>query len=590
MQTVSQGFIDAITNQETPRELYAKIEFKNVDLGAKAACTPTANTTDPITNADYIIDEIYNKTNYATLENDRITLAGNFTLVPDNSYENAGWWSETLSLIDNTYTINPIITLTMTSPRSIIGFVINWDAVNNECAESFIIRAFDNSNVLINTITETTNTNSTYITETPINNYKKIEIEIVKWSKPYRRARISEVDFGILYIYSKENGELIELSIEEEIDILAVKDSPNTIKFSIDNVDKKYDILNPDGAFLSLQKNQEIEAWIGAGVGSGIEYVKMGKFYLQEWETNQNSLEAKFTGMDILEVLNNRTYYKGLQSSITLYNLAVSVLEDAGLNAENYILDNILTTITVSNALKVDSYKKALQTIAIAANCVYYVNRDNKIVIEPLKTVSTGFTVDKDNMLEPTPKITLENVIKTIEVANYNITEDVATTELAKINISKVGTDTIVINYSSPASAALASIVDGVINSATYYTYAAVLNVTSTATTVITIEGNKITYNNSIFSKSNAETTGNTLKVDNILVSDTTLAESIADHILDIITLRTNTNVKWRTHPALEIGDIVDVETNFNTFTDTYITKQTWEYNGALKGNIGTRG
>lgn len=57
------------------------------------------------------------------------------------------------------------------------------------------------------------------------------------------------------------------------------------------------------------------------------------------------------------------------ETGITLYDLAVLVLEDAGVAQEDYYLDTYLKKITVYNPLPNVRHKEALQIIANAGRC-----------------------------------------------------------------------------------------------------------------------------------------------------------------------------------------------------------------------------
>jgi hypothetical protein len=142
----------------------------------------------------------------------------------------------------------------------------------------------------------------------------------------------------------------------------------------------------------------------------------VGKYFLNNWETNQNSLEAKFTATDVFDLMHQKKYYKGIIGSTTLYDLAQSVLQDYGFYDTDYSIDTALNSIYTTNPLKICTYKEALQQIAIAGMCVYYVDRQGIIILKQLDSTATGYTILRDNMREPTPKITLSPVVKSVDL------------------------------------------------------------------------------------------------------------------------------------------------------------------------------
>jgi hypothetical protein len=592
MLNASPEYKSELVTLAKARELYGKIEFRQLDTTASADCTPTASSTESISSVANINDGIEGiETKYATLEKDRWVLDGTFKLIPESAYANVGWWSSDLS-DDTTGVFNPSITVTLqfTTNHSSVGITIFWDRLLNECAKDFTVTYYNSVNDVIQSTVVTSNTLSEYVDEISVSNYRKIIIAISKWSVPSRRARIEEILFGVIKVFSKETGKLVSFTVQEEIDTIASRDVTNKLDISIDNSDNAYDILNPTGIYQYMQANQRVNAYMGVLVGSGIEYVSLGKFYLDTWETNQNSLEAKFVATDILDLLHKSTYYKGLKQSITLYDLAVSILGDYGLTSSDYYLDSALSSIAVTNFLPICTYKEAIQHIAIAGRCVFYVDREGKIIIKRVETTSTGVAITRDSMREPTPKITLTPMLKQVDVEVYTPTISTVTTTIAKSTRYIDGSQTLWVTYDDTADAVSASVSLGTIASATYYTNGCSLTIAYTGDTTITVTGKIITLTKSISSIATTNTDGETKTVKNQLVDTGTIASDIAYWIIYEREQRRLLSVECRTNPTLELTDIVDIDTQFNPYENTRVTKQSYEYNGGLKGILEVKG
>ena len=90
-----------------------------------------------------------------------------------------------------------------------------------------------------------------------------------------------------------------------------------------------------------------------------------------------------FSASDRFEDLDG-TYYQGTYrpEGITLYNLAVNVLEDAGVDSRTYWLDGYLRDVTVNNPLPPVPHREALQMIANAGRCILYQDRNGKICMK----------------------------------------------------------------------------------------------------------------------------------------------------------------------------------------------------------------
>ena len=351
---------------------------------------------------------------YATFETDYWALDGSFVLPPKSTeigYQ-VGWWSDSLSLAGKTYTVNPKLTNTFTIDHSVVGLGITFDNQTNEYATDFIIRAYDSSNALFDTITVTGNTTANYTITHTIANFRKIEIEIVKWVNAYRRARITEVDFGLIETYT--DTELINANVLEEIDTVNNYVTSNEFKFTVDNQDKSFNILNPDGFYPALQRRQKLTPYIGVEKLDGTtEYVKMGVYYLKEWKSDEGALTASFTSRDILDIASQSDFAGATYVSKSLTYIATDVLTSAGIT--NYEIDGALDSIIVSGTLPKANHRESLQTVVIAGMAVIYSDREGKVIIKQLNDASAGVTIDFDNVYS-SPKIVLANLINTITI------------------------------------------------------------------------------------------------------------------------------------------------------------------------------
>jgi hypothetical protein len=119
---------------------------------------------------------------YITFEDDYIKLDGSFVLMPkptESGYE-VGWWSDDLCDTNGEFTVPQVITVDFTQDHSSIGLTISFDRLANEYAEDFTIDVYDSTNALIHTETVVGNTNALYILEQNLANYRKIVVSITK--------------------------------------------------------------------------------------------------------------------------------------------------------------------------------------------------------------------------------------------------------------------------------------------------------------------------------------------------------------------------------------------------------------------------
>lgn len=193
------------------------------------------------------------------------------------------------------------------------------------------------------------------------------------------RMRIYQMTFGIANTFS--NDKVINCSLKDYVSPISETIPSMDVSLTIDNQDLYYSPDNPESAIAYMEIGQEVKVAFGYDVtGNGdIEWLPETTSYLNTWSADD--VQAKFTATDRFYQLTD-TYYKGLYRSdgITLYDLALDVLNDAGIEDEReFYLDPYLKRITVYNPLPAVKHSEALQIIANAGRCALYEDRANKI-------------------------------------------------------------------------------------------------------------------------------------------------------------------------------------------------------------------
>ena len=193
------------------------------------------------------------------------------------------------------------------------------------------------------------------------------------------RLRIYQMMFGIANTFS--NDKVINCSLKDYVSPISETIPSMDVSLAVDNQNLYYSPDNPESAIAYMEIGQEVKVAFGYDVtGNGdIEWLPETTSYLNTWSADD--VQAKFTATDRFYQLTD-TYYKGLyrESGITLYDLALDVLNDAGIEDEReFYLDPYLKRITVYNPLPAVKHSEALQIIANAGRCALYEDRANKI-------------------------------------------------------------------------------------------------------------------------------------------------------------------------------------------------------------------
>ncbi len=333
---------------------------------------------------------------YATLEHGLWGLDGAYSYF--DSPAEPGYVANVLSGADGRFAAVPkiIITFTMLHTMLIPGITITWSKTYGEWAEEFKITAWADSRQ----VGETTVTgNNSPFTPVWVNleGYNRLEIEIIKWSHPYHRARCSHISLGIRTVYEKQD--LMSFEHTQTADLLSASLPKNTITFKLRNEDGRWNPDNPQNAGKYLLDQQEIRLRYGMDINGETEWIEGGLFWLDEWNIPSNGLEASFTARDELTFMND--IYEGPLSG-TLYEIAAAALQQANLpglstGADTYYLSPVLleyTTDVASGSMQNTAISAVLQMVAHAANCVLFQDRMGTIRIEPWNDRYTSYMVD----------------------------------------------------------------------------------------------------------------------------------------------------------------------------------------------------
>lgn len=139
---------------------------------------------------------------------------------------------------------------------------------------------------------------------------------------------------------------------------------------------------NDESSVNFFELGQDIEALYGQELDDGtIEWIPGINLALKEWSADDEKLNL--SASDRFDSMNG-TYYRGQYhpEGISLYNLAVDVFTDAGVDPREYGVDTYLKTVIVRNPIPVVAHKEALQLIANAGRCILYQDRTGKIYLK----------------------------------------------------------------------------------------------------------------------------------------------------------------------------------------------------------------
>lgn len=393
-------------------EGYLEITCAITETGAQesvSAMAPDEESYSRLTNA-IAPGGVTPANKYATNELNLWSLDGSMSVFPDNWPNDVGYVSE---IGDGTGII--ILALQEVRTVAIPGITITWSSEHGEYPTSFKVYAYNDGGVIAEK-TVTGNKDVVSIVDMELVNYNLIAIEVLEWCLPYRRLRMERAALG--HILTLNKGEILSFTHEQHGDLNSGELPKNSVQFSFDNIDGRWNPANPVGMEKYLSERQKVTVRYGFDISGSIEWVDAGVFYLSEWRAPANGLEATFSARDVLEYLLN-TPYTGITSG-TLKALAEAAMAAADVPADVGVvfdehLGSYTGTIQMGEGEKL-TCAEVLQMCANAASCVIFQDRKGALHIERLNPEDSGYTISS-NLSYAHPEVDLSKPLKSVSVS-----------------------------------------------------------------------------------------------------------------------------------------------------------------------------
>ena len=419
MEIVSQAWKDAQQLDLLP-ENFVKITYRVTEPGLNDTYSTETNGEAAYSDISDLsnVDGMYR---YATLEPGIWMLDGSCYLLPDEApYGDNKFVSSEFCDNDGYFTANPVITLLWESAHASIipGITVQWSKLFDEYPIEFIVRV-KNGDTVINTFENRQNGSALNVIMTDIQNFDRVEIEIVRWNIPNHRARMEQLFVGIINTYTKDN--IMSFSATDSVDVLSGELPEQSVTFVLDNTENQWNPINPQGLTKYLSERQSVEIRYGMSIDGNVEWIDGGLLYLAEWSTPTNGIEASFTAKNILSFMD--IPYTGTRSG-TLYDIAVAAIGQVDLpDYATYQFDVALATVSIDFSADTNDYSVAeiLQMVANAGKCIMYQNRKGCLKIEPMQSELSDYVIGKQ-LLYSWPEVSLSKKLRNVIVNNGQAT------------------------------------------------------------------------------------------------------------------------------------------------------------------------
>ena len=363
----------------------------------------------------------------------------------------------------------------------------------------------------------------------------------------------------------------------------------HTFKFTIDNMNKLFNPDNPEGWYRYILQQQPISYEWGYELDDGtIEWVLGGKMLLTgSVDVGEN--QVTFSTTTLINYL-TKVYKKGVYNANgrSLYDLAVDVLSDNGIDSSQYNLWEGLKELKTDAPLPKLEARQLLQIISTTGNCIFYTDREDIINIQPFQYVLNTDGMDYDFITsKPVVNVQSELYNSIVYINHYSI--ESAVSELFKNESLEIsGNTTIEIEYDL-ATNIEATITGGTILNATYYGRYAILEITNNSDELVSliITGNKIGVSQTIDSKQyNAD--GEDIEYKNDLVTqmvESSKSIKLKEFIGNWYNNRNIYSFNNRGDILKDTREILPIETDFSSKLIGYLVENNINYNGAWSGS-----
>lgn len=260
----------------------------------------------------------------------------------------------------------------------------------------------------------TGNTKSKYVCDEVFKGTTTLSIIPNKMVNGHGRLHIHEIIMGIGIYFNERNV----LSASKKEHISPIMEALPTIDFrlSVNNKDRAYDIENERSTVNFLELGQKVQALLGQEIEDRIEWLQVGTLKLKEWSADDDKMS--FTAIDFLSGLTGK-YRKGkfYPQRISIYDLCIDVLTDAGVDPREFYIDEYLKAVKIKNPIPAVSHREALQLLSNAGRCLLYQDEKGKIVIRSSFVPRMTSTVAREPYFSNGTRI-----LETLPIKEYSLT------------------------------------------------------------------------------------------------------------------------------------------------------------------------
>lgn len=248
-----------------------------------------------------------------------------------------------------------------------------------------------------------TNNASKFVTQDVLGDTDHIIITPITMVGGQQRFRLQSVLLGVGLQYS--NAQTKDLTLTEFVSSISDELPSEDLKFTFYDEENRFNV-DDDNSFIDFMETmQKVSLSFGITLNNGkVEWVQVATTYLKDWKSQKGIVSI--TATDKLEQMEDEYTLANRIYDRTAYEEAESIFTDAGLEPDEYYIDEYLQDVQLHNPMPSGTHKECLQILANACRCIIRQDENGIIrivanfanVLEPSDlTVSTNGVAEWSN-------------------------------------------------------------------------------------------------------------------------------------------------------------------------------------------------
>ena len=310
-----------------------------------------------------IFDTNQSNVEYATLEENYFRADGTMYFMPEN--ENLA------QFLDNGITTNDVlqpIRIDFPQIYSIKGITLVFGSAY---PTEFTVETSEK------TLTYTNDSNK-FVTYDVLGDTNYIVITPISMVGGQQRFRLQSVLMGVGLQYS--NRQTKDLTLTEFVSSISDELPSEDMTFTFYDEENRFNV-DDDNSFIDfLETMQRVTLSFGITLEDGtVEWNQIATTFLKDWKSQKGIVS--FTATDRLEQMEDEYSLANRIYDRTAYDEAESILQDAGLQPDEYYIDEYLRDVNLHNPIPNGMHKECLQILANACRSIIKQDVNGRIMI-----------------------------------------------------------------------------------------------------------------------------------------------------------------------------------------------------------------